>query len=122
MNKLGYKELLQIKGNGRVIYIIGKYRADNEENKRANILHAQRVACRLWELGWIVLTPHLNTAHFELYTDLPNEVFLKGGLELMRKCANAVFVLDNWGDSDGSRIEFELARELGLDIYYEDSK
>jgi len=106
-------------GNGKkIIYIIGKYRDDTEEKKRDNIWHAVRVACRLWELNWIVFCPHLNTANFENFTKLADRVWLNGGLEILRRC-DAVFVLSNFGDSDGSHEELELAKALGLEIFYE---
>lgn len=120
MNKLDYRQL-QIKGNGRVIYVAGAYRNKTEEGKWDNIWHATRVACRLWELGWAVICPHCNTANFEFYFDVSSDRIIEGYLEILKRC-DAIFMLSNWDCSAGSKLELEVAKENGLDIYYEDSR
>jgi len=119
MIKTDYKQL-KIKGNNRLIYICGPYRNSNEELKRENILHALRVSVRLWELGWFCITPHLNTANFEFYTDLDESIRLEGGLEMLRRC-DCVFMLKGFETSAGSLKEYELAQKLGLPTYFEDT-
>jgi len=111
---------LKILGNNRLIYVCGPYRNKTEEGKRENIWHAVRVAVRLWELGWFVVCPHANTANFEFYSSLPDERWLEGDLEILRRC-DAIFCLKNWESSAGSLKEHELAEKLGLIILYEGS-
>jgi len=117
--KTDYKQF-KIKGNNRVVYVCGPYRNSNEELKRENILHALRISVRLWELGWFCITPHLNTANFEFYTDLDEDVWLEGGLEILSRC-DCIFCLKGWETSQGSMKEFELAQKLEKDVYYEDT-
>jgi len=105
-------------GKGKVIYIAGPYRNKTEEGKRDNIWHAIRMACRLAELNWYPICPHANTANFEIYTDLPDKYWLDMGLELLSR-SDAVMMLNGFEASEGSRAEYDLAVELGKDIYFE---
>ena len=118
MIKTDYSKL-QIKGNKRLIFVSGPYKAKTEEEKADNICHAMRVACRLWELGFFVLAPHLNTAHFENFTSLNDSIWLEGYCEMLSRC-DAVFFLRGWETSPGSMKEYNLAQKLEKDIYYED--
>jgi len=119
MIKTDYQEL-QIKGNGRIIFVSGPYRNASEEKKRENIWHALRVSVRLWELGFFVICPHLNIANFEFYTDLDESIWLEGNLEMLSRC-DCVFMLKGFETSAGSLKEYELAQRLGKDIYFEDA-
>jgi len=111
---------IQPKAGKNLIYVCGPYRNTSEEKKKENIWHALRVSVRLWELGFFVICPHLNTANFEFYTNLDNNVWLDGGLEMLRRC-DCVFILKGFETSPGSLKECELAQKLGKDIYFEDS-
>jgi len=117
---LGYKtEKPKIPmGEGRLIYVAGPYRAETEGKKQDNVRHATRVAVRLWELGWYAFSPINNTAYFDVYSTLPREVFLKGDLKFL-ECCQAIFMLRGWGSSEGAKAEFDLARKLGKEIYFE---
>ena len=111
---------LQIKGGKRLIFVSGPYKAKTEGEKAQNIWHAVRVACRLWELGFFVICPHTNSAHFESLAKLDESIWLEGGLEMLSRC-DCVFMLSGWEESEGSVVEYNLAQELELPIYYEDS-
>jgi len=102
----------------RVIYIAGAYRNRTEWGLIENIRHAERVAIKLWQRGYAVICPHLNTAHFGgLCTD---DTWLKGDLEILSRC-DAIYVLDNWKQSRGAQEELKLAIKLRLEIYYEEN-
>lgn len=105
----------------KVIYVAGKYQAKTEWGLVQNIRHAERVALELWGKGWAVICPHKNTAHFGGFLDdaeLDHQLWLNGDLELLRRC-DAIYMLNNWETSRGARMELELAKNLGLEIYYE---
>ena len=119
MIKTDYSSL-RIKGNKRLIFLSGPYNARTEEAKSKNIWHAVRVACRLWELGFFVICPHTNSAHFDNFTDLDESVWLEGDFVMLSKC-DAVFFLKGYETSPGSMEEYNLAQKLGKDIYYEDN-
>lgn len=105
-------------GKGRKIFVSGPYRAETESEKAENIWHAVRVAVRLWELGWCVFCPHSNTANFDNFSKLPPKTYLEGDIVFL-KCCDAIFMLEGWEQSVGSKRELEVALELGLEVYYE---
>ena len=105
-------------GNGQIIYVAGAYRAKTEEQKRENVWHATRVSIRLWELGWVVFSPINNTAYFDVYSSLPDEVWLNGGLEFLKTCG-VIIMLKGWESSEGAKREREVAIEMGLTVLYE---
>jgi hypothetical protein len=105
-------------GDGRTIYVAGRYRAKTDSGQAENIMHAQRVAIRLWELGWIAFCPHLNTLNFNWYSNLPDEVWLNGGLKFLEMC-DCIFLLKGWQDSQGAKRELEVATERKMDKFYE---
>ena len=106
------------KGDGRIVYVAGPYKAETEEKKCENIWHAIKVAVRLWELNWVVFSPILNSAHFEIYSSLPEEVYLEGDLKFLEFCS-AIMLLKGWEQSKGAKRELEVATERGMDIFYE---
>lgn len=109
----------------KVIYVAGKYLGNSDWETYNNIHKARVVARKLWDEGWAVICPHSNTAFFgaesEKDRDDPNgdwQRWLNGDLEIIRRC-DAIYMLDNWKDSKGAKLEHKLAVELGLEIYYE---
>ncbi|MCF7634828.1 MAG: hypothetical protein LLF82_000294 [Dehalococcoides mccartyi] len=100
----------------RVIYVAGKYRAETKEGIEANIQKARHAAIKLWQLGWAVICPHLNTAHFD--GEAPDSVWLKGDLEILSRC-DAIYMLEGWEQSTGAKSEHELARSIGKAILYD---
>ena len=100
----------------KVIFVSGKYRDTTEYLVFENILHARRVAFRLWQEGWAVICPHTNTI---LMTHDQPLVFIRGDLEILKRC-DAIYLLNNWQNSEGARGELKSAKELGLEIYYEE--
>ena len=100
----------------KVIFISGKYRAGSEWGLVENIRKAEAAAIELWKQGWVVLCPHKNTAHFGGLC--PDRVWLEGDIELLKRC-DAVFMLDNWHDSEGAMEEYRIAKELNKEIIFE---
>jgi len=105
-------------GDGKLIYVAGPYRAMTETRKTENVWHATRVAIRLWELGWIVFSPINNCAYFDVFSSLPDEVWLNGGLKFL-ECCQAIFMLSNWRESVGAKRELEVATERKMEVFYE---
>lgn len=102
----------------KVIYIAGPYRAETTYGVYQNIRKAEAVAVNLWKQGWCVLCPHLNTQLFDQIEVAPPEVFLEGGLELLRRC-DAVYMMKDWETSKGAKTEHEEAVRLGKQIIYD---
>ena len=100
----------------KIIYISGQYRNETIGGTFKNIMQARDGAVRLWNEGWVVVCPHLNT--FLMDGLCPDSTWLNGDLEIIRRC-DAIFMLSNWQDSKGARMELEEALKIGLEIYWE---
>ena len=98
----------------RVVFISGPYRNSSEWRVEQNIRQAEKLALAAWELGVAVHCPHKNTAR--LGGALPDEVWLKGDLEVLSRC-DAVLCTSDWRQSVGATAEVELARQLGLPVF-----
>ena len=103
----------------KVIYIAGKFRAPTHWGIVQNVRKAEEMALLLWQSGWAVICPHLNTGNFQ--GACPDEVWMQGDLEILRRC-DAICMLSNWRNSSGARQEHELAKKLGLEILYEEDE
>jgi len=90
------------------IYIAGPMTGLPEHNFPA--FHA--AADRLRQAGWDVVNPAEN---FGGRTDLPREDCLRADVALLVDC-DAVAVLGGWEDSRGAKLEYLLARELGMPV------
>lgn len=100
-----------------LMYLAGPYRAKNGRTVEQNIATARAVAAKLWKAGYSVICPHLNTAHFDrLYPGIPDEVYLEGDLEMVRR-ADGVVMLPHWRESAGATMEFKEALKHNLDIW-----
>lgn len=98
----------------KLAYVAGPYRAASEWRVKQNIEAAERVAVMLWKLGFAVICPHKNTAFFGGI--LPDDVWLKGDLEIMRRC-DLVVLVPGWETSAGARGEAEQAKRYGIPVY-----
>ena len=65
---------------------------------------------------YLVICPHLNTAYFDGICS--DETWLNGYLEILKRC-DSIYMMKNWCESSGAKAELELAKNLGLGIYYE---
>jgi len=81
-----------------------------------NIRRARKLAIRLWRLGYAVICPHSNTAFFD--GQCADEVWLKGDLELLKRC-NIAVGMHGWGDSEGATAEHLCCLEQHIPIYSE---
>ena len=100
-----------------VVYISGKYSGDIEQN----IQVARRKAIELWELGYTCLTPHLNTMNFDGDCTCTYEDYIEGDLALLGKC-DVIYMLEDWEQSGGARIEKDYARKEGIHIVFNNTE
>ena len=102
----------------KVIYVAGKYRGKTESEVFDNIIKAREVAIKLWQRGYAVVCPHTNSMFMgSLISDTG---FLEGDLEIVARC-DAIYMLDNWRDSEGAQAELRLAVDRKLEILYEEN-
>lgn len=102
--------------NPPLVYVAGPYRAPTAWGIECNIVAARQLGARVAALGAYPVIPHSNTAHFDGLG--PDELWLAGTLELMRRC-DAVALLDTWQSSSGARAEHAEAERLGLPRFNE---
>jgi hypothetical protein len=100
----------------KVVFISGPYRANSISGVVKNIRTAEKHAVKYWKLGYMVYCPHKNTALLD--GACPDEVWLKGNLEMLRRC-DIVVMLPGWDESEGSVIEHNNALEWAKDIIYD---
>lgn len=102
-----------------VAYIAGPYRADSHYGIHQNIASAEAVAMKYWRLGYAVICPHKNTAHFD--GAMPDETWLKGDLEILKRC-DVIVMMRGYKCSDGALAELKYARQHGLKIILDDGE
>ena len=104
-----------------IVYTAGPYQdiKDNNGNRIVSKKHNVEVACKiateLWDDGYTVICPHLNTWNFEYFTTLTNEGFAKRDLEIVAK-VDAMVMLPNWYLSKGAVLEKEHAEKLNIPV------
>jgi len=99
-----------------IIYISGKYTGGTPKETDQNIAAARKVAVELWNMGYVALCPHLNTANFEKDCGVPYAQYLSGDLELLSRC-DAILLLEGWRGSSGACIERQYALEHEIPIF-----
>jgi hypothetical protein len=99
----------------KIAFVCGPYRdAGGPFYVEQNIWFAREMAATLWAMGYAVICPHLNTAHFSGL--VPEEQFLQGAKEILRRCDLVVTVV-GWQGSLGCMDEIKLAGSLGIPVY-----
>jgi nucleoside 2-deoxyribosyltransferase len=93
-----------------LVYIAGPYRSPDPWRVELNIRAAEELGYRVAQLGAYPVIPHSNTRGY-FASAAPDELWLTGTLELMRRC-DAVILVEDWENSSGSRAE--RAEAFGL--------
>jgi hypothetical protein len=97
-----------------LVYVAGPYRAPTAWGVECNIVAARQLGARIATLGGYPIIPHSNTSHFDGLA--PDELWLAGTLELMRRCDAVVFG-QGCLFSSGSRAEREEAERLKMPVF-----
>lgn len=101
-----------------LIYTAGPYsESAGVGTVEENITRAADVAVKLWDMGYTVICPHLNTAHFEDLTSLSNKDFVDRDLEMVQVC-DGIVMLPYWEQSLGAVRELECARNNDLQVWF----
>lgn len=98
----------------KVMYIAGPLRADTAWEIEQNIRIAEELAYKVAHLGHMYFCPHTN-ARFG-HGLLPVQFWLKGDLEVLRRC-DAVVLCKNWRLSEGTLGEIDEANRLSIPVY-----
>lgn len=71
-------------------------------------------ASAMREAGLVVLNPAEN---FDGDTSREFGEYMRADIKMLLK-AGSIFLLPGWQDSEGARIEYQIAKSLGLDVIY----
>ncbi len=110
-------------GQGMKIYIAGPYgrrKGLSSLQCQANVDKAVEVARRLINLGYIPFVPHLyHYVHTGWQNSLNEDRWFEACAAWLSDC-QAIYMMKGWRDSLGACKEWQLAQEMGLQVYYED--
>lgn len=106
-----------INRRSKLVYVSGAITADTQVERWEHIMLARYVAIKLWEMGFTVICPHLNTMFMDGALGMDWEDWITGDLEIIERC-DAVFMLPTWVDSRGANTERKHAQEIGIPVYY----
>jgi hypothetical protein len=102
-----------------IIYLAGPIRPKGKQTLERNISYAKGIALELWKEGYVVISPHANS-------DLPismadKEVgpikWIEGDTQIIARM-DAIVVLPEWEESEGTKKEIAFARERCIPVYY----
>jgi len=99
----------------KVVFIAGPFRGANAWEVQQNVRQAEALAMAVWRLGAMAYCPHKNTEHFD--KALPDQVFLDGNLEMLRRC-DAILMTPDWERSSGAKGEYEEAFNRAMPILF----
>lgn len=99
-----------------MVYVAGPFRGPDSWAIEGNIRRAEELSLEVWRLGAAALCPHTNTRFFQ--GAAPDEVWLRGDLEMLSRC-DAILMTPDWQRSSGARVEESFAREHGIAVFYD---
>lgn len=94
-----------------MIYISGKITGTNDYLERFN-----RAESKLIDLGYDVINPAL--VNSMLPKTATYQQYIKMSLCMLEMC-DTIYMLKDWEDSKGARLEYEYAKANGYKIIYE---
>lgn len=97
------------------VYISGKITDSNKQKQRDNLELFNKKEIELMNIWPKVFNP----ASMETKDETPWEIYLAKDLKFIFENKPDMFMLKNWQDSKGAKLERAVARILGLNIYYE---
>lgn len=100
----------------KLVYVAGPFRGPDAWAIESNIRRAETLALEAWRLGAAVICPHANTRFFQ--GAAPDEVWLAGDLEMLRRC-DAVLFTPDWKRSMGANAEWAEARLRGIPCLFD---
>lgn len=98
-----------------LVYVAGPVRAATTWDMEKNIRRAEEISRTLLEMGFAPICPH---SMFRFFGDNPRERILEATIEQMVRC-DAVFVVGNWQESQGTSHEIRIATERAIPVFYQ---
>lgn len=97
-----------------VVYVAGPFRAENAWEIEQNIRRAEALALEVWKLGLAAVCPHANNRFYQGAAS--DDVWLAGDLAILERC-DALLLVPDWQDSEGTLEEIDHAREQGIPVF-----
>lgn len=99
----------------RLVYIAGPFRGSHAWEIECNIRRAETLALGVARMpGLFPVCPHTMGRYYS--GAAPDEVWLEGDLELLRRC-DAVLLVPGWERSSGTRAEVAEAHRLSIPVF-----
>ena len=98
-----------------VVYVAGRYTGLTEEEKQENIKRAKETAIMLWEEGYTVICPHLNTANFDIECKIDPDEYIYGCITIL---LNLKFCAIYLVSKDEPSLSRDTRKEIGSGIPY----
>ena len=102
------------------VYVAGAMSADNILEVLNNIHDGIKIGAELLKNGFAPFVPHLDVM-FKIQngSDLkvPVDNYYQYSMEFLKVC-DCVLVCPNWKNSKGTLAEIEMAKNLGIPVYY----
>lgn len=99
-------------------FVCGPYINTEQVEVLRNIESAKVVAVWLWDEGYYVFCPHMNTANFHKLAHQSENVYKQFAFSIIRSGLIDLIVLTPaWKSSSGARDEVHLAQTLKIPIF-----
>ena len=96
------------------IYIAGPFRGPDAWAITLNIHNAKLMIPIIGKAGHVPVCPHSMYGDFD--GTLPDVYWLEATMNLLEVC-DAVYLCENWRQSEGSKAEAARAEELGIPVF-----
>jgi hypothetical protein len=101
-----------------IVYVSGAYVGKDEGRSiPKNVQLARKESIKVWEKGYGVITPHLNTQFFEKDCSCKYDDYMVADCEILARC-DVVLMLSNWENSGGAKIERNYALLYNIPVVY----
>lgn len=94
-----------------LIFISAPYRAGTDSSLFDNAIFVRILTIDIWQQGGVAVAPHLNS--FMLGGLVPEEGFLQGYCDLLRRC-DAVLFAGLYEQSEGCQMELQAAKDSNI--------
>ena len=100
----------------KVVFVSGPFRAETQWEILQNVRRAEEVSLRLIKQGYFPICPHTMSQNWQGVC--PDKVFLAWCIALLG-ISHAIYMMDGWMFSAGSKDELAFALENDMEVIYE---
>lgn len=84
-----------------------------------NVLDSVRAAMKVLDLGFYPVLPAVNNHELGKALRWRHSQYMKMDKQILKRC-DAIYLCKGWEESRGAVMEHDWAKDLGLEIYYEE--